>query len=446
MTTEKFINNEQSVLISTKAFGMGIDKPNIRLTIHYGVPSSLEAFYQEAGRAGREIGSKANCKIFTYDYTDEQQKLINEFFNESTSIDRLIELTEHKALQWKVDIATNFYFLTKDLEEPQVEANNVIRFLGGIYNLIDNDNKYKQIFPRWLHTGKKKPDDNKPIIEKKLYILHKCGIVDNWEVKYLENNLEFNVLFDSEYKNLNYIKAKVKQYINQYPDDHKSIISSINAIENYNGLFNIIYYMRKWYYDNFRLTRRMQLKNIYRYATTEYSGKGKSDKIQNIIDDYFNIANIIKTSKNEGLIYGFENISIDNVIKKAISIKKEDLESRIVQIESEMESVVNNKMRVYLALLNLRKDNFNKQIINDLLSYAIMNSEYNEKVDIYKSIKDDVYDKLDDLEKDYILSILYNKDKKLFRGIILDELKQDKVSVKYWIPYINDNFEFKKEN
>lgn len=56
----RFIRDELPLLIATKAFGMGIDKPNIRFTVHVGYPSSIEAFAQEAGRAGRD-GSTSAC-------------------------------------------------------------------------------------------------------------------------------------------------------------------------------------------------------------------------------------------------------------------------------------------------------------------------------------------------------------------------------------------------
>ncbi len=65
---ERFIREEAGVVVATNAFGMGIDKPNVRLVVHYDMPGSLEAYYQEAGRAGRD-GQAADC-VLLHAYRD----------------------------------------------------------------------------------------------------------------------------------------------------------------------------------------------------------------------------------------------------------------------------------------------------------------------------------------------------------------------------------------
>lgn len=64
---DEFVKNKTNVLVATKAFGMGIDKPNIRSTVHINFPSSIESFVQESGRAGRD-GKAALCTVILSDH------------------------------------------------------------------------------------------------------------------------------------------------------------------------------------------------------------------------------------------------------------------------------------------------------------------------------------------------------------------------------------------
>ncbi|HET7586251.1 MAG TPA: ATP-dependent DNA helicase RecQ [Gemmatimonadaceae bacterium] len=80
---EQFMAEEVRAIVATNAFGMGIDKPNVRLVVHYAMPGTLESYYQEAGRAGRD-GEHADC-VLLHAFQD---RFTHEFFIRSAYPER----------------------------------------------------------------------------------------------------------------------------------------------------------------------------------------------------------------------------------------------------------------------------------------------------------------------------------------------------------------------
>lgn len=132
-----FEDDTISVIVSTVAFGMGVDKPNIRRVIHYNMPGSLENYYQEAGRAGRD-GNQATCTLL-YQAKDiyTQKWLMDKNFPDAKEVAHLLKFLHdnsqqslrpmdlHKRMRMEDSAINSALDLLKHLNMLDVDANGV---------------------------------------------------------------------------------------------------------------------------------------------------------------------------------------------------------------------------------------------------------------------------------------------------------------------------------
>jgi ATP-dependent DNA helicase RecQ len=267
--------NKYSVLVATKAFGMGIDKSNIHYSIHYGLPSSVEALYQEAGRAGRwdklkeeNKGKKGHCYVL-YSPESMNNDRVQRLFNKDTTFAEMRQINEEAGWNGKDVFKQLFLFLQgqKDIQED-------FKIIIGVIKNYFKPNQTVRIF--WNDASKKLGIQN-DTLQKAIYRLSLLGIVSDWTTDFINHfEVEFNSIKDES------LLPHLSGYINKYEPD-RDVVKDITLINEKSLIEKSIWFLLNWIFENIAYNRKQSLKTL-----VDWSDDFKdSATFKRRIDNYF---------------------------------------------------------------------------------------------------------------------------------------------------------------
>ncbi|MCB2361088.1 DEAD/DEAH box helicase [Clostridium estertheticum] len=370
----EYKDNKYPLLIATKAFGMGIDKSNIRYTIHYGIPGSIESLYQEAGRAGRDKG-KAICYIF---YTSEilDRKKMDKLFQLDTTIEEIKEIGESVGYKDGRDVMRNFFLWIQNNKGVNVE----VEFTYRLFEKYAEPDKVKIINCSDVLSSFKSKEINGgnvfSLTQKAIYRLSLLGIVEDWTIEKWNKNGSYEVNFLPY--NEDTVEKALATYIGKY-DSENEVLKEENAkLSNsrdkeehgMNGYQKSIKLLIQWNYDNVFYHRRQSLKTLVDLC--ENYEVGKEENFKRTLEGYFKF--------NEST-YVLEHISENpreykkwfEVFRKENGdlIDKNDIESLKVSISRYLESFRFNTGLNYISgMIRLVVNDFDNTDGRDRLNSA----------------------------------------------------------------------------
>lgn len=255
---------------------MGIDKPNINYTFHYGLPSSVEALYQEAGRAGRWDKAKfpdkqAKCYLFYSKETTEYSN-VEKLFDKDTTFAEIKVIRDKVGWDGKDIFRQMFLFLQekKDIAED-------FKIMNGVIEHFFKPNSKSII---WLKDAKEKIGIKDDVLEKAIYRLSLLGIIKDWTKNFTNHyNVEFLTIDDDS------MLRSISNYVLNYEPGLK-LEEELNKLNHLPTVKEkCIWFLLQWTFENITYNRKQSLKTIADWCT-DFAEIG-NEKFKARIDNYF---------------------------------------------------------------------------------------------------------------------------------------------------------------
>lgn len=167
---DQFMGNEATLMVCTKSFGMGIDKPNIRYVVHYGIPGSIESYYQEVGRAGRDR-LPAQCILVMSELDEQRNRLL---LDEEVDIEEVRGRSREGGRSSADDVTRQLFFHTNSFGGIQSEVQRLAEVLDSLGDRLD----IAQAVSLPLDVGENRGQ------ERALHRLALLGLVDDYTIDY----------------------------------------------------------------------------------------------------------------------------------------------------------------------------------------------------------------------------------------------------------------------
>lgn len=249
----RFKTNDFPLLVATKAFGMGIDKPNVRYTVHYGLPASLEAFYQEAGRAGRDR-RPAHCVVLA---SVDDAGRAGRALDPGLGVADVAHLQDRAGYRDGDDVTRALYFHVHSFRGAEAEVEIVARLLQSLGDLRS----------RGRDSVVWRTNDERADSEKALHRLEILGVVHDYTVEYAQSS--FTVYREAVTAEV--VENSLSEYVGAYSAARAGdVVRRGRELRHADSLEDaVLGYARslaQYVYETVELARRAAIREVWRWS------------------------------------------------------------------------------------------------------------------------------------------------------------------------------------